>query len=127
MLNVSQTNRHNVEPTASNRLPPRVVGSVDLRLPVIDVSPGIGAPPLFRRRMRIRGTRCDRRKLLQAFLELRDDLQGRTSGPGVADSGRWVFLFRIGDKIDGLRLPELGGRGPPIALFIVENQFPVAP
>src|SRR6516225_3724223 len=77
--------------------------------------------------VRIGCSRCDRRILLQALLEIRDDLQCWTSGPGIANAGRRVFFLRVRDQIECLRLTELSGRGPPIALFVIEDEFPVPP
>jgi len=69
----------------------------------------------------------DRRVFLQAVLELRHGLYGRTRGPGVACPGRRVFFLRVGDQIECLWLAEPDRWGPPIALLVIKDKFPVPP
>jgi hypothetical protein len=75
----------------------------------------------------IRRARRDRRKLLQARLELGHDLHSWIGDPGVAHPCLRVFFFGISDEVEHLRFAELRRRGLPVALFVVKDHFPVPP
>jgi len=64
---------------------------------------------------------------LQALLELDHDLHRWAGHPRIAESGRWIFLFWVGDEIECLRAAKLRGRRPPVSLLVVENYLPVPP
>jgi len=65
----------------------------------------------------------DRWVFLEARLQIRHDLHGWSRDPCVAHSRLRIFLLRIGDEIEHLRLAELRGWRPPVTLIVVEDPF----
>src|SRR5262245_43820357 len=67
----------------------------------------------------------DRRMLLQTLFKLRHDLHGWGRNPRVPGCRLGIFLLLVRDEVENLRRGELGGRGPPVALLVVEDHLPI--